>query len=335
MLLGVVFVAWLVGDLWTKHWADTSLADPRHPLPATAGEADEGRPVGELVAERLDLPNPSDVEGRLTILPDPVPMEVDDPMYGPDSPAPRARAFYVAWRGEGLPPRRITRNERRLLVRWMTLAAPDAPARDVREVIDEHLAGLTVRQWLEHHLRRLSDDEAARVAEAGMHPIRGNPPSLDPSAKAVAGTTYLLEWRRVDVMGDWFKFVYAENPGAAFGFLKGVPHGMRDGIFLTLTVIVFLVILGVLVRIPPHHRVVPVALTGVLAGAVGNFVDRIRYGYVIDFLDMDLGFMHWPTYNVADIAISVGVVVLMLDITFNKKSPLVAQEDDGVRPAEA
>ena len=67
-----------------------------------------------------------------------------------------------------------------------------------------------------------------------------------------------------------------------------------------------------------------IALVSILAGAAGNFVDRVRYGYVIDFIDMHLGFMRWPTYNVADIAITVGVIVLIGDILFNKDSPLAA-----------
>jgi signal peptidase II len=102
---------------------------------------------------------------------------------------------------------------------------------------------------------------------------------------------------------------------------------VRDSLFFSLTLVVFLVILGILIRTEPRHWMVLVALTGVLAGAMGNFVDRIRYGYVIDFIDMDLGFMHWPTYNVADIGISCGVVLLMFDITFNPESPLVTEPE--------
>ena len=72
-----------------------------------------------------------------------------------------------------------------------------------------------------------------------------------------------------------------------------------------------------------------------MAGAAGNFVDRIRYGYVIDFIDMHLGFMHWPTYNVADIAITIGVVQLVIDIMFNKDSPLVVEPTDGDSESKA
>lgn len=326
-VLGVVFAVWLVADLWSKHWADTSLADPRHPLPVTATEADDGRPVGELVAETVGLPEGTRPE-RIVTLPEALSMEPDDPLFGPDSPARGVRGFYVAWRGEDLAPRRLWRSTRRNLIRWVGLARPDLPPERIREAVSEALSDITVGDWLQRQLRRLSDEEVRRVAAEGMHPIRGRVEAVDPAAPAVPGTTYLLEWRRIDVMGDWFKMSYAENPGAAFGFMKGLPDGVRDGAFLILTVVVFLVILGILVRIPPHHRLVPLALTGVLAGAVGNFVDRIRYGYVIDFIDMHLGFMRWPTYNVADIAITVGVVLLMLDITFNKDSPLVAHEDE-------
>ena len=324
-------MAWLAADLWTKHWADTSLANPRHPLPVRITAEDAGRSLADVMAGRFAVDREA-VEGivRHTVrLPDHQALDAQGAMFAPDGPQARAAGFYVFWRADpALAPRRIDRRDRTLLTKWLGLAAHDRDPEKVRAAIDAYLADQAIGPWLQARLRRLSDSDAARVAAEGMHPIYGAPSGLSPDHPVAPGDAYLVRWRRVDVMGDWFKFVYAENTGAAFGFLKGLDPTLRDVLFFVLTIVVFLVILRIVVHTEPGHWVVQVALTGVLAGAAGNFVDRIRYGYVIDFIDMDLGFMHWPTYNVADMAISCGVVLLMIDITFNKDSPLVAREEE-------
>ena len=163
-----------------------------------------------------------------------------------------------------------------------------------------------------------------RLAASAIHPIRGPTPRVRPETLVADGDAFLVEWRRIDVMGDWWKWLYAENPGAAFGFMGQVPELMRDLTFFGLTLVVFFAIFFVVVRTEERFWVANTALVGILAGAAGNFVDRVRYGYVIDFIDMHLGFMRWPTYNVADIAITVGVILLVGDILFNKESPMVA-----------
>lgn len=325
IVLTLVFAAWLAGDLWTKDWADRSLAAGDHPLPFTAGEADAEKTVGQLAMERFGLAADDAALTSLAIMAPAMPMKPETTLYPSDGELAQVRGFYVAWRGEHNPPRRIALADRARLTRWLHMGAPELDGAALRAAVEGEISKITVADWLSSALRRLSDSAIAEVAAAGMHPI--TPASslrVEASAKATPNTTYLVTEREIAVSGDWFKLVYAENPGAAFGFLKGLPATTRDLIFLFLTVVVGLVILVVLVRMPVEHRLVPLALTGVLAGAAGNFIDRIRYGYVIDFLDMDLGFMHWPTYNVADIAISAGVVLLLLDMTFNKQSALLA-----------
>ncbi|MEZ4265177.1 MAG: signal peptidase II [Myxococcota bacterium] len=326
IVLTLVFAVWLVGDLWTKDWADRSLAGGDHPLPFSASEADAGKTVGQLAAERFGLAADDPALDSLAVLAPPMDLTPQTTLYPSEGALAQVRGFYVAWRGEENPPRRIALADRARLARWLRMGAPEMDAETLRAAVEGEVSKITVADWLSSALRRMSDDDIAATAATGMHPI--TPSSslrVDADAPAVAGTSYLVTEREVAVTGDWFKLVYAENPGAAFGFMKGLPAKVRDLVFLVLTVIVGLVILVVLVRMPLQHRLVPLALTGVLAGAAGNFVDRIRYGYVIDFLDMDLGFMHWPTYNVADIAISVGVVLLLLDMTFNKQSALLAE----------
>ena len=105
---------------------------------------------------------------------------------------------------------------------------------------------------------------------------------------------------------------------------------LGSALMTVLFIVAFVVIGSIVGRLPTEGWVVLSGFAGILAGAAGNFIDRLRYGYVIDFIDMDLGFMHWPTYNVADIAIALGVIALLLDLTFNKKSVLAQK-----KPAEA
>jgi signal peptidase II len=330
-VLGLFFILWLSADLWTKHWADMHLADPRHPIAVTAEPGDAGRTIGEIISDRLDLQEGKDTERTLAHILKLPPVEAytpQTPVFGEGGVAEDTRGFYVFWRKDAsLPPRRLDRTDRLLANRWLSSAREDADPAAVMSAVDESLAGLEMSTWLSERVRRLGDDRLDEVSGARMHPIRGRTSTLSPKSLAVVGDTYLIEWRQIDVMGKWFKYVYAENQGAAFGFLKEAPPTLRDTIFFSLTLIVLLAILGIIVRTGAQHRMVLIALTAILSGAIGNFIDRIRYGYVIDFIDMYLGSYHWPTYNVADIGISCGVVLLMLDITFNKDSPLVTEEE--------
>ena len=339
VLLGLFFAFWLWADLWTKHWADTHLADPRHPIAVTVTPDEEGKTIAEVVTDRLGLEEGKDTERTMAHvfkLPPAAAFTPDTPVFGPDGVPEDTRGFYVFWRGDAsLPPRRLDRTDRLLANRWLASAREDADPVEVLAAVDGALAELKLGDWVTDRVRRLSEDRLDEVTGTRMHPIRGRTTTVAPKSPAVVGETYLVEWRQIDVMGTWFKYVYAENTGAAFGFLKGAPPKLRDGIFFSLTVVVLLAIMGLIVRIEARHRMVLVALTAILAGAIGNFIDRIRYGYVIDFIDMFLGSYHWPTYNVADIGISCGVVLLMLDITFNKDSPLVTEEEREAKNAKA
>jgi signal peptidase II len=112
------------------------------------------------------------------------------------------------------------------------------------------------------------------------------------------------------VVGGFFSITHVRNPGAAFGFLAGAPPLFRYIFFLAITVAAILLILHYLrvSRIEAPSLVPALAL--ILAGAVGNLIDRIRFGEVVDFLDIYIGNHHWPAFNVADSAITVGAVVL-------------------------
>jgi lipoprotein signal peptidase len=329
VIFGTVFAVWLVADLWSKHWADTRLGTANHPLVVRVGPEDAGRPLGEVLTTRLgldtaELPRVIAATDRLAPA---VTLDGEARVFADQEALRRQTGFWLFWRDDlGLAPRRLDlRRDLNLIEGWLRLAHPETPREAISEAALGVQAEVAFAEWASQVYTRLDPEEVAALAGAGrLHPIAWADAALDPQGAVADGETYLVGARHIDVSGEWFKFVYAENPGAAFGLMKDLPPDTRHLVFVILTLVAFGVILSITWRLPAHSRLVLVAFAGILSGAVGNFVDRLRYRFVIDFIDMDLGFMHWPTYNVADIAISLGVVAILIDVTFNKASVLAA-----------
>ncbi len=328
----LVFAFWLVADLWSKHWADVSLAGPRHPLPITIDATEAGRPLGEVLKARLGWED-AEISKNIASLQKLSPAATwtaEDKPFAKDSPAAGVNALWVFWRSDkSLSPRRFDLLDRRLLTDWLLLANPKADRTEVVALAQEGASEITFSNLLPAMFRKLDAAEVSTLfAEARIHPVTPGSAGVTATTPAVEGETFLVMDHQIDVMGDWWKWTYAENPGAAFGFLKGLSPDVRHWVFMLLTLVAFIVIGSIVYRLPAQGWLVLTAFAGILSGAVGNFVDRIRYGFVIDFIDMNLGFMHWPTYNVADIAISLGVVALFIDLTFNKNSVLAQKKPE-------
>ncbi|MFO0750282.1 MAG: signal peptidase II [Myxococcota bacterium] len=330
-----VFALWLAADLVTKDWADSNLANPGHPQPLIIAADEVGKPLGEVVKARFGWSDDEvqrDLAAKVDRLAPAGPYAGDSKPFNKDGPAQGVSGFYVFWRGDPeRAPRRFDRADQNKLSFWLGLAFPKADKAQVNKVAYEAVMDETFATWLPQLFKKLSAEDVAQLAaDRRIHPI--DPPGADrgpvsPTEVVQAGQDYLLVDHQISVMGNWWKLLYAENPGAAFGFLKGVSPDVRQLLFMLLTVVAFFVIAMIVRRLPPTGWLVVTAFGGILAGAAGNFIDRIRFGYVIDFIDMDFGAFHWPTYNVADIAISLGVVALVLDLTFNKDSLLVSAKD--------
>ncbi len=114
------------------------------------------------------------------------------------------------------------------------------------------------------------------------------------------------------VLPSFFSLTYVRNTGAAFGLLHRAPAYFRDPFFIIVPVIALFVIGFVLFRLDSAQVTTAVALSLIVAGAVGNLIDRLKYGFVIDFLDIYWKDYHWPAFNVADSAIVVGVSLMFL-----------------------
>lgn len=116
------------------------------------------------------------------------------------------------------------------------------------------------------------------------------------------------------VIEGFFDLTYVQNSGAAFGLFASVDSSVKAIVLNSVAVIVFLVVS--LYALRSSHRSVRLQLgfALILGGAVGNLMDRVRFGYVVDFLDFSISGHHWPAFNVADAAICVGVGLLFLDM---------------------
>jgi signal peptidase II len=128
----------------------------------------------------------------------------------------------------------------------------------------------------------------------------------------------------ITVIKDFFNLTYVRNPGAAFGFLSTSPETFRHIFFLSVPPIALVFIIYIMRSVPTSDVIQIVALSGIFGGAIGNYIDRIRFRYVIDFLDFHIKNKYvWPAFNVADSAIVCGVIILLL-IMFRKDKSLNA-----------
>ena len=151
-------------------------------------------------------------------------------------------------------------------------------------------------------------------------------PSLSPPplCSPPPGLTHYLQQRNpsreIVLLRDYLDFQYAENCGGAWGLLHGSSEAIRRPFFLlvTLGAIVFIVHLYRTMEVT--QRFMKIALPLVLGGAIGTLVDRVRLGYVVDFIHAHWrGRFHWPTFNVADIVITVGIGLMVLEYILGPK----------------
>lgn len=129
---------------------------------------------------------------------------------------------------------------------------------------------------------------------------------------------YIGYGQDIAVIPGFFNLTHVLNPGGAFGLFAQQGAMVRVMFFLVFSLVAVGLILYLYVGIPETHPVLGGGLSLIFGGAVGNLIDRVRMGKVIDFLDVYVGHLHWPAFNVADSAICVGVGIFMFHILFNR-----------------
>jgi len=143
--------------------------------------------------------------------------------------------------------------------------------------------------------------------------------ALDQITKAAITSRFFMQ-ESYGVIDGFVNIVYVINPGAAFGFLAGASVTFRYIFFIGITVIAILLIIYYLIKSKSGSIVTVISLALIFAGAVGNLIDRIRFGAVVDFLDVYVGTWHWPAFNVADSAISIGAALMIWEMIVRRKN---------------
>jgi len=136
-------------------------------------------------------------------------------------------------------------------------------------------------------------------------------------------TKYVVEARIrlhdvIIVIPGFFNLTHVRNKGAAFGMLSGLPGFWRSAFFIIVTIIAVIAIIVLIMK--TQERLPVYAFSLIAGGAVGNVIDRIRYGEVVDFIQWYVRSYYWPSFNVADSAISIGVALLAVEMLFLNKS---------------
>ncbi|AIY65012.1 lipoprotein signal peptidase [Pseudoalteromonas piratica] len=140
--------------------------------------------------------------------------------------------------------------------------------------------------------------------------------ALDQITKWVVSTEMSL-YQTIDIL-PVFNFTYVHNYGAAFSFLSEAG-GWQKYFFSTIAVTISVLLIYWLKKLPATNKLLCSAYALVLAGAIGNLIDRLVHGYVIDFLHVYYQQYDFPVFNIADVAISIGAALLLLDAFFEQK----------------
>lgn len=139
---------------------------------------------------------------------------------------------------------------------------------------------------------------------------------LDQLSKLYIDRTFTL-YESVTVVENFFHITYLRNQGAAFGLMAGSPW--RVPLLVGVALVAAVGILWYMSRLEPRQKLLRAALALIFSGAVGNLIDRIRLGEVIDFIDVHWYRHHWPAFNIADSAITIGVGLMLLDLWLEER----------------
>jgi signal peptidase II len=131
--------------------------------------------------------------------------------------------------------------------------------------------------------------------------------------------THFFFFTKITVIKGFINIVYVKNKGVAFGFLSEVAKNIREPFLLWIPAITCLVLL---IYVTVNKKLSQLEVFGfifIIGGALGNLIDRILYGFVIDFIDCYIGKLHWPAFNLADSFITIGIILIFIDVVINRR----------------
>jgi len=141
--------------------------------------------------------------------------------------------------------------------------------------------------------------------------------ALDRWTKLLIQNRFALN-ESISIIDGFFDITYVTNTGVAFGIFSSISSPAKSLLLSLFTACAAVLVVTYSVRSSVQNRLLQIALALILGGALGNLYDRLAYGYVVDFLELYIGRYHWPSFNVADAAITVGVILLGLEIIRNE-----------------
>ncbi len=122
----------------------------------------------------------------------------------------------------------------------------------------------------------------------------------------------------IPVIPGFFHITHIQNPGGAFGFLANQSAMVRGILFLFVSTLAVGLVLWFYHKTPPTHRWLAAGFALIVGGAIGNLIDRVRFGKVVDFLDFFIRGWHWPAFNVADSAITIGITIFIIHVVLGR-----------------
>jgi signal peptidase II len=133
------------------------------------------------------------------------------------------------------------------------------------------------------------------------------------------GTKYMVVqklplYQRVEVIQGFFNLTHVRNTGGAFGIFGGEKGEIGSILFVVVSLVAVGAILYLFTRVKENEKPLALSFSLILGGAIGNLIDRLRYGEVVDFLDFHLSTYHWPAFNVSDSAICIGIGLMALQL---------------------
>ena len=149
--------------------------------------------------------------------------------------------------------------------------------------------------------------------------------ALDQATKILIHT-HFNEGEKLDIISGFFYLTHVRNTGGVFGLFAQSNEAIRTILFLVLPVFAFVIIGSIIYNLEANQKDHLLAFSAIFGGALGNYIDRIHFGYVVDFLDFSVKGFSWPAFNVGDISIVVGVISAMIMIYLTERKQQKAQQ---------